>query len=380
MTSGGGARNPAWPCAGRAFPFWVRALACAVLVLVAPPVARAAKSTYRAGPALVMHAGAGTIDRSRLTPERERATRAAMAEAMRAGWKILDQGGTSLDAVETVIRSLEDCPLFNAGKGAVFTHDGTNELDASIMDGATLRAGAVAGVKHIRNPISLARLVMERSPHVMLVGEGAEAFARSLGVPMVSPGYFYTADRWKALLEARRAEAESARARGKARRSSWLPRGGNPRRSFDASRELGTVGVVALDRAGHLAAGTSTGGTTNKRFGRVGDSPLIGAGTYASDQSCGVSATGTGEYFIRAVVAHDIAALVEYQGLSVQAAADRVVQQKLVALHGDGGVIAMDHSGRLAFSFNTSGMYRGYVKPDGTIVTAIFRDDEKTEP
>jgi beta-aspartyl-peptidase (threonine type) len=374
MTSGAGARNPAQPHPGRTFAFRVQALAfAAALLLAAPSVVQASKNIYREGPALVMHAGAGTIDRSRLTPERERATRAAMADAMRAGWKILDQGGTSLDAVETVIRSLEDCPLFNAGKGAVFTHDGTNELDASIMDGATLRAGAVAGVRHIRNPISLARLVMERSPHVMLVGEGAEAFARSQGVPMVNPSYFYTPERWKALLEARRVEAESARARAKARRSSWLPR-------FDASRELGTVGVVALDRAGHLAAGTSTGGTTNKRFGRVGDSPLIGAGTYASDQSCGVSATGTGEYFIRAVVAHDIAALVEYQGLSVQAAADRVVQQKLVALHGDGGVIAMDHYGHMAFSFNTSGMYRGFVKPDGTIVTAIFRDDEKTEP
>jgi beta-aspartyl-peptidase (threonine type) len=308
---------------------------------------------------LVIHGGAGTITRQNITPEMEQQYRAKLTEALQTGYKILKNGGSSLDAVEAAIRVMEDSPLFNAGKGAVFTNAGTNELDASVMDGTSLQAGAVAGLKHVKNPISLARLVMERSPHVMMVGEGAEAFARQQGMKMVSQKYFFTERRWKQLQEAKKKEMQKSNSEG---------------HPTSNEANLGTVGAVALDQKGRLAAGTSTGGITNKRFGRVGDSPIIGAGTYADNRSCAVSATGDGEYFIRLGVARDISALMEYKGKSVTEAADIVIMEKLAKLGGTGGVIAMDKSGNHAWPFNTSGMYRGYVDADGKIVVEIYKD------
>ena len=308
---------------------------------------------------IVVHGGAGTIEKGSMTPELEQQYRDKMTEAITAGYTVLKNNGTSLDAVETVIKTLEDSPLFNAGKGAVFTHEGTNELDAAIMDGKTLKAGAVAGVKHIKNPINLARLVMEQSPHVLLAGDGAEAFAKQHGVQLVPADYFYTEKRWKQLQDA------------KAKEDSTEQKNGTPSDTTDGKH--GTVGCVALDKFGNLAAGTSTGGLTNKRFGRIGDSPIIGAGTYANNATCAVSATGTGEYFIRSVVAHDISALMEYKGLTVQQAADEVVMNKLIKLGGDGGVIAIDKDGNFAMSFNTSGMYRAYIDKDGKPVVKIYK-------
>ncbi|HVG18891.1 MAG TPA: isoaspartyl peptidase/L-asparaginase [Blastocatellia bacterium] len=315
---------------------------------------------------LVVHGGAGTILKSNMTPELEKQYRDALAGALMAGHKILKDGGTSLDAVEAVTRMLEDNPLFNAGKGAVFTNEGANELDASIMDGATLKAGAVAGVKRIKNPISLARLVMEKSPHVMMAREGAEAFAKQNGVEMVDPKYFFTEKRWKELQEAKKAEEQKGNTNREAGREA------NPSKSGE--KKFGTVGAVALDGAGNLAAATSTGGMTNKRFGRIGDSPIIGAGTYANNRTCAVSATGHGEYFIRSVVAYDISALMEYGGLSLKDAADKVVMDKLVKLGGEGGVIAIDKDGNIAMPFNSAGMYRGYVDSSGKVVVEIYKD------
>jgi beta-aspartyl-peptidase (threonine type) len=269
---------------------------------------------------------------------------AAMSDALTAGYRVLSGGGTSLDAVQAAIVILEDSPLFNAGKGAVFTHEGTNELDASIMDGATMKAGAVAGLKHIRNPIRLARLVMEKSPHVLMAGEGAEAFARQEGVEFVDQKYFYTDRAWKALQDALAAEKKNA---------------------AQTDDHHGTVGAVALDQHGNLAAGTSTGGLTNKRFGRIGDSPIIGAGTYANDQSCAISSTGIGEFWIRYTVAHDICARVQYTHVSIQAAADAIIQGELKPVGGEGGVIGLDPQGNVMMSFNTTGMGRGYVGANG---------------
>jgi beta-aspartyl-peptidase (threonine type) len=276
------------------------------------------------------------------------------------GYNILKNHGTSLDAVEAVIRILEDSPIFNAGKGAVFTHDGTNELDAAIMDGKTLNAGSVASLKHIKNPITLARMVMEKSPHVMLVGGGAEAFAKEYGMGLVPQSYFYTERRWKQLQEALAQEKQDS-----------IRHLSSPD-STDGKH--GTVGCVALDMDGNLAAGTSTGGTTNKRAGRVGDSPIIGAGTYANNATCAISASGTGEYFIRSVVGHDISALMEYKGLSLQQAADEVVMNKLVKMNGDGGVIAIDHNGNIAMPFNTPGFYRAYIDSAGNPVVKIYKE------
>lgn len=308
----------------------------------------------------VIHGGAGTITRSSMTPETEKQYRAALTEALEKGYEILKANGSALDAVESAIRILEDNPLFNAGKGAVFTSSGTNELDASIMDGRTLKAGAVAGVKHIKNPISLARLVMERSPHVMMEGDGAEAFALQQGISMVPEKYFYTERRWKELQRAKEKEEGSKKP------------GSRLVAPLSDDDRHGTVGAVALDMAGNLAAGTSTGGITNKRFGRVGDSPIIGAGTYANNLSCAVSATGDGEFFIRSVVAHDIAALVQYKGLPVKEAAESVLD-KVKALGGTGGVIVLDNEGRFTMSFNSEGMYRGYIGPDGKAVVEIYK-------
>jgi beta-aspartyl-peptidase (threonine type) len=318
---------------------------------------------------LVVHGGAGTISRDQMTPELEAQYRADLERALRAGHEVLKRGGTSLDAVETTVRVLEDSPLFNAGKGAVFTHDGRNELDASIMDGATLKAGAVAGVHRVKNPISLARLVMERSAHVLLAGDGAEAFAREQGVELVDPKYFFTERRWKALEDAKKKEAEERKAGKPNARVTTI--------SESDDYKFGTVGAVALDGAGNLAAATSTGGMTNKRYGRVGDSPIVGAGTYANNRTCAVSATGHGEFFIRSVVAYDIAALMEYKGLPLKEAADEVVMNKLVKLGGEGGVIAVDARGNVAMPFNTPGMFRGTIDEQGRVTVDIYQNRER---
>jgi beta-aspartyl-peptidase (threonine type) len=302
----------------------------------------------------VIHTGAGSSTIESLG-DRAGAMRSAMAAALTAGHAILAAGGSSLDAVETAVVVLEDEPEFNAGKGAVYTHDGTHELDAAIMDGRTMMAGAVAAVTHVKNPIRLARLVMDRSPHVLLVGDGAEAFGRAQGgVEFVPERYFDTELRWQQLQRALETE-------GTKQGAVLTP----VRSQVDAEEYFGTVGAVALDRHGNLAAATSTGGITNKRAGRVGDSPLIGAGTYASNRSCAISGTGIGEYFVRFVVAKDICARVEYLGIGAQAAADDVVHGVLKSAGGSGGVVGLDREGAMIMSFNTTGMGRGYVGADG---------------
>ncbi len=320
--------------------------------------------------AIVIHGGAGTILPENMTPEQEEAYRSALQTALEAGHEVLQQGGSSVEAVEAALRTMEDSPLFNAGKGAVFTSENTVELDASIMDGATLSAGALTGVKHIRNPISLARLIMEESVHVMMAQEGAEAFAEQHGIEMVENSYFYT--------ERRRQQAEKARGNDS---------GDADADSDDRSPDLrpdqdkfGTVGAAALDQNGNLAAGTTTGGMTNKRFGRVGDSPIIGAGTYADNASCAVSATGHGEYFIRAAVAHDICARMEHGGMTLQEAAESIIMDKLPQMSpdgGSGGVIALDREGNIAMPFNTPGMYRGYIDTAGNTVIRIYKEEDE---
>jgi L-asparaginase / beta-aspartyl-peptidase len=290
---------------------------------------------------LVLHGGAGAMPRDKMTPEREAAIRADLERALRAAHAVLAKGGSSLDAVTAGITILEDSPYFNAGKGAVFTHDGVNELDAAIMYGPTRTAGAITGVRTIKNPILLARAVMEKSRHVMMVGAGAEEFAATVGIERVDPSYFRTEERWQQLQEKLKDD------------------------------KFGTVGIVALDQHGALAAGTSTGGITNKRYGRVGDSPIIGAGTYA-DTKCGVSATGHGEVFIRYAVARDICARVEYAGKSLGEAAQTIIDE-LAKVDGDGGVIALDRDGHYALPFNTPGMYRGYIGDDGVPHIAIYK-------
>lgn len=321
--------------------------------------------------ALVAHGGAGEITRDRLSPAQDAAYRAAMGVAAEAGAGILRAGGSAMDAVEAAIQILEDDPLFNAGRGAAFTAEGRNELDASIMDGASLRAGAVAGLVTTRHPISAARAVIEGSAHVMLGGEGADAFARSQGLEQVAPVYFFTERRWRAL--------------EKGLAKLGLP---VPARPVGAPDDVsgkaalvheegkhGTVGVVALDAHGNVAAGTSTGGSSTKRWGRVGDSPIIGAGTYASNRGCAVSCTGAGEYFIRLGVAHEINALVQHKGLSLQAAADHVIQDELTALGGDGGVICVAPDGQMAWSFNTTGMYRARIAEGEPLVVGVYKDE-----
>jgi len=293
--------------------------------------------------AIVIHGGAGNTQQADLPEERREQYRDKLEEALNKGKSLLKQGGESLDVVEQVIHILEDARLFNAGKGAVFTHKGTNELDASIMDGATLNAGAVAGVGDIKNPITAAKTVMEKSKHVMLAGAGASRFAREQNLEMVDSSYFYTERRWKSLQE-------------------HLEREKN-----------GTVGCVVLDSRGNLAAGTSTGGMTNKRYGRIGDSPIIGAGTYANNKTCGVSATGHGEYFIRYNVAHDISALMQYKGLSLQKASEKVIQEKLARENANGGIIAVDHKGNVSMTFNTNMMFRAYARSTGEEGVFIFK-------
>ncbi len=315
---------------------------------------------------LVVHGGAGTILKKNMTAEKEEAYRVALIEAIKAGYNLLKANKSSLDAVEAAIRVLEDSPLFNAGKGAVFTNDGRNELDASIMDGKNLAAGAVAGVTTIRNPISAARAVMEKSEHVMMIGKGAEKFAKEVGLEIVDPSYFYTPDRWNSLQKIWK-EDSIKKNQDKADEKS-LKLG-----IENKDNKFGTVGAIALDSKGNLAAGTSTGGMTNKKFGRVGDSPIIGAGTYANNNTVAVSATGWGEFFIRNVVAYDVSALIEYKGFSVKEAS-RMVINKVGKLGGDGGIIALDKNGNMAMPFNTEGMFRGAITEAGKIEVRIYKD------
>jgi len=314
----------------------------------------------------VIHGGAGVITRGSLTPEKEKEYRAKLEEALMAGYRALQAGKTSVDAVEIAIRILEDSPLFNAGKGAVFTNDGKNELDASIMDGKTLGAGAVAGLHRVKNPITLARAVMEKSEHVMMIGDGAEKFAAEQKIELVDPKYFWTQPRWDALQKILKEEKEKSE-KGEKKISS-------SRANEEPYNKFGTVGAVALDKNGNLAAGTSTGGMTNKKYGRVGDAPIIGAGTYANNNSCAVSATGWGEYFIRLSVARDICSIMEYSAAPIQTAADRVIKTKLQNLGGDGGIVAIDKYGFIGISFNSEGMYRAYVDKDGKAVVQIYKD------
>lgn len=323
--------------------------------------------------AIVMHGGAGVIERSSMTPAREAAYRAGLDRAIHAAAKVLDANGSAVDAVEAGLNVLEDDPLFNAGKGAVFTADGKNELDAAIMDGKTMKAGAVAGVTRTRNPISLAKAVMEKSQFVMLSGEGADQFAASVGLPQVDPSYFFTENRWQGLVRYLKEEHLPIPPR---------PAGAPPaplkpiaQLETPDAHKWGTTGIVVRDRAGNIAAGTTTGGLTGKRFGRIGDSPIIGAGTYASNQSCGVSATGTGEFFIRLTVARTICALVQYQHMTLQDAVNDVIHRQLTAMKGDGGVIAMTPDGQIAWSFNTPGMFRARLVEGGQVRTGIYSDE-----
>lgn len=308
-------------------------------------------------PVLVIHGGAGVIKRD-MSPAREKAVRAALTQALQNGYAQLKAGKPAMDAVTAAITALENDPNFNAGKGAVFTHDGKNELDAAVMDGNTLKAGAIAGVHRVKNPILLARAVMDKSPHVMLVGDGAEAFAKDNGVELVDPSYFRTEERWQQLQKALKEDAEH-----------------RPHEDVETAKHFGTVGAVALDSEGHLAAGTSTGGMTNKRWGRVGDSPLIGAGTYANS-GCAVSGTGWGEFYIRTVAAHEICMRVTQMRVPLKRAAAEVINQEIPSMGGNGGAIALDASGNLAMPFNTDGMFRGWMGADGVAHVAIYGDED----
>ena len=312
--------------------------------------------------AIVIHGGAGTILKKNMTPEREAAYQAKLEEAIRVGYEILKNGGSSLDAVEKTINVMEDSPLFNAGKGAVFTNAETNELDASIMDGKTLNAGASAGTTTVRNPINLARAVMEKSEHVMLSGKGAEIFAEEKGLEIVKPEYFYTENRFNSLQRIKDREKTELDHDGKT--AFYDP--------FIKDSKYGTVGCAALDKNGNLAAGTSTGGMTNKRYGRIGDAPIIGSGTYANNATCAISSTGWGEYFIRAQVAHDISAMMEYKGVSLAEASKEVIQNKLTNLGGTGGIIGVDKYGNMVMEFNTAGMYRATMNDKGELSIGIY--------
>lgn len=341
----------------------------AILIMLSTLPANAQKHPWL----IELHGGAGVIERNSMDATTEEKYSASLSEALQAGAAVLDKGGSAVDAVETAIRLMEDNPLFNAGRGAVFTAVGKNELDAAIMDGSNMMAGSVAGVTRTRHPISLARAVMEKSPHVMLVGEGADAFAASQGLEQVDPSYFFTERRWQGLVKQLKKEGKPIPPR---------PPGAPPEPTQPVSEieppeahKFGTVGVVALDRKGNIAAGTSTGGTQAKQWGRVGDSPIIGAGTYASNASCAVSATGTGEFFIRETVARDVCALVQYKKMKLQAAADEVIQKRLVAMHGDGGVIAITPDGQAVWSFNTPGMYRARLREGGKPLVSIYKDE-----
>lgn len=318
--------------------------------------------------AIIIHGGAGTILKKNMTPEKEAAYKSKLEEAIRVGYNILKNGGTSLEAVTKTINVMEDSPLFNAGKGAVFTHEETNEHDASIMDGKTLNAGASAGTTTVKNPIDLARAIMDNSPHVMLSGKGADTFAKEQGLQMVDPSYFHTDTRFKALQKIKNQEKTELDHDTKV---SFYD-------DTIQDSKFGTVGCAALDKDGNLTAGTSTGGMTNKRWGRIGDSPIIGAGTYANNATCAVSSTGWGEYFIRGMVAYDISALMEYKGLSLKEASKEVVQNKLSNLGGTGGIVAVDKNGNMVAEFNTAGMYRATMDDKGNLVIGIYEDEEET--
>ena len=311
---------------------------------------------------IVIHGGAGTILRANMTLETEAAYRKVLEEAIQVGHLILKKGGSSQEAVEKTIHVMEDSPLFNAGKGAVLNANETIELDASFMDGAQLDAGAISGVKTIKNPISAAIMVMKNSPHVMLSGAGADAFAALKGLEIVEPEYFFTERRINSLKRVKESEL-------KKNKTSSLET------SFIRQQRYGTVGCVALDLKGNLAAGTSTGGMTNKKWNRIGDAPIIGAGTYANNATCAISATGWGEFFIRSVVAHDISALIEYKGHSIQEAAHIVIHDKVGGLGGNGGVIGIDHKGNVAMEMNTPGMYRAHMDADGNLKVKIYKDE-----
>ncbi|MDX1652401.1 MAG: isoaspartyl peptidase/L-asparaginase [Brumimicrobium sp.] len=311
-------------------------------------------------PTLVIHGGAGTILKENMTPELEAAYTAKLTAALNAGYSILHSGGTSNEAVIAAIQIMEESPLFNAGVGAVFTYEGTNELDASFMDGQTGKAGAVAGVKRIKSPIMAAYTVMKKSPHVMMAGEGAESFSRDQGLEMVEPEYFYSPERREQLKK-----MQDEKIKEKNKDKSYIP--------YESDYKYGTVGAVALDKNGNISAGTSTGGMTNKRYGRIGDSPIIGAGTYANNSTCGVSATGHGEYFIRNVVAYDIAARMKYKGESLETASHTIVEN-LKKIGGAGGVICLDHQGNISTPFNTPGMYRGWITKKGGAVVKMYAE------
>jgi beta-aspartyl-peptidase (threonine type) len=315
--------------------------------------------------AIAIHGGAGTIRKANMTDDMEKAYQEKLNEALQAGYTVLQDGGTSTEAVVAAIKIMEDSELFNAGKGAVFTSDGRNELDAAIMEGKNRNAGTVAGITTVKNPVTAAVAVMNNSPHVMMIGKGAEKFAAEQGLEIVDSTYFYTERRFQQLQKIRETEKQQ------------LDHSEN-QGSLDIrfpDRKFGTVGCVALDASGNLAAATSTGGMTNKKYGRVGDVPIIGAGTYADNQTCAVSATGHGEYFIRSVVAYDISALMKYKGMSVTEATDEVVNHKLVEMEGSGGVIAIDGKGNIAMPFNTSGMYRGAIDVSGKMYIGIYGDE-----
>jgi L-asparaginase / beta-aspartyl-peptidase len=335
-------------------------LALAVALALVLPPSHASADEPRFG--IVVHGGAGTISREKLTPELEQQYRETLDAAMSAGYAVLQGGGSSLDAVEVTLVLLEDSPLFNAGKGAVFTHAGTNEMDASIMDGATGAAGAVGGVTRVRNPIRAARAVMTRTRHVLLVGPGADHFAEEAGLDLEPPEYFRTDRRWEQLQRAIEREGIE------------LDHGSDTPEVSPATDKHGTVGAVALDREGNLAAATSTGGLTNKRWGRVGDSPIVGAGTYADNETCAVSCTGHGEYFIREAVAHSVAARMEFAGQSLGDAAAAVIGEQLDPIGGTGGLIALDRQLNVAMPYNTGGMYRGMVLSDGRHEVRIWED------
>ena len=311
---------------------------------------------------IVIHGGAGTILRKNMTPEKESNYRKVLAEAIQVGYIILKNGGSSQEAVEKTINIMEDSPLFNAGKGAVLTADEKIELDASFMNGATLDAGAISGVRTIKHPISAAIKVMTNSPHVMLSGEGADQFASEQGLQIVESDYFYTERRINSLRRVKEAEQKEAQ-------NSSLEE------AFLKNQRYGTVGCVALDSEGNLSAGTSTGGMTNKKWNRIGDAPIIGAGTYANNKTCAISATGWGEFFIRSVVAHDISALMEYKGLSIREASRIVIHEKVAKLGGDGGIVGIDNQGNIAMEMNTPGMYRAHIDNEGNLTVKIYKDE-----
>lgn len=317
--------------------------------------------------ALAIHGGAGTINREKMTVEQELEYRNKMEESLDAGYAVLEAGGSALEAVMSAVKVMEDSPLFNAGRGSVFTSDGTNEMDAAIMDGATKNAGAVAALTRVKNPITAAHAVMTNSPHVFMVGRGAEQFAEEQGLELVDPSYFKVQRRYEQWLKIKETEQQ------KLDHSSILQM--ELEDPYFKDRKFGTVGAVALDKGGNIAAATSTGGMTNKRYGRVGDVPIIGAGTYADNSTCAVSATGHGEFFIRTVVAHEISAQIKYAGKSLAEAADDVVMRQLVDIKGEGGVIAIDQKGNIVMPFNSEGMYRGYIREKGQGQTFIYKDE-----